>query len=153
MFLRLIGPARRSFDSLSEQEILALAISSEEEDARIYRAYADGLHAAFPASARVFEALAAEEDAHRRRLIDLHEARFGPTIPLLRREHVRGYYERTPDWLVRPLGIGQTRDMAARMEEQAARFYEAAAPRAADAGTRRLLGDLAAAERGHEGLA
>jgi erythrin-vacuolar iron transport family protein len=153
MALRLFGPAKRSFDSLSEQEILALAISSEEEDARIYRAYADGLREAFPASARVFEEMAVEEDGHRRRLIDLHVARFGETIPLIRREHVRGYYDRTPDWLVRPLGLEKTRTMAVRMEDQAARFYEAAAARATDAGTRRLLGDLAAAEKGHESLA
>ncbi len=153
MALRLFGPSKRSFDSLSEQEILALAISSEEEDARIYRAYADGLREAYPASARVFEDMAVEEDGHRRRLIDLHVARFGETIPLIRREHVRGYYERTPDWLVRPLGLEKTRAMAARMEDQAARFYEAAAARATDAGTRKLLGDLAAAEKGHESLA
>jgi rubrerythrin len=153
MALQLFGPGKRSFDSLSEQEILALAISSEEEDARIYRAYAEGLREAYPASARVFEEMAVEEDGHRRRLIDLHVARFGETIPLIRREHVRGYYERTPDWLVRPLGLEKTRAMAARMEDQAARFYEAAAARATDAGTRKLLGDLAAAEKGHESLA
>jgi erythrin-vacuolar iron transport family protein len=97
--------------------------------------------------------MAVEEGGHRRRLIDLHVARFGETIPLIRREHVRGYYDRTPDWLVRPLGLEKTRAMAVRMEDQAARFYEAAAARATDAGTRRLLGDLAAAEKGHESLA
>jgi rubrerythrin len=144
------GTGRRPFDSLSEQEIVALAISSEEEDARIYRAYADGLRAAYPGSAEVFEGMAAEEDEHRRRLIELHRARFGETIPLIRREHVRGYYDRAPDWLVRPLGLEKTRTMAAKMEIDAARFYETAAARATDAATRKLLGDLAAAERGHE---
>jgi rubrerythrin len=153
MIRRLFGTTRRSFDSLGEQEILALAISSEEDDARIYRAYADGLTETFPASARVFEEMAAEEDEHRRRLIDLHVRRFGDRIPLLRREHVRGYYERKPDWLVRPLGIEKTRDMAEAMENQAARFYESALERATDAGTRKLLGDLAAAEKGHASLA
>jgi rubrerythrin len=97
--------------------------------------------------------MAAEEDEHRRRLIDLHVRRFGDRIPLLRREHVRGYYERKPDWLVRPLGIEKTRDMAEAMENQAARFYESALERATDAGTRKLLGDLAAAEKGHASLA
>ncbi|HMQ93876.1 MAG TPA: ferritin family protein [Amaricoccus sp.] len=150
---RLLGTARRSFDSLSEQEILALAISSEEEDARIYRAYADGLAETFPATARVFEEMAQEEDEHRRRLIDLHVRRFGEKIPLLRREHVRGYYDRKPDWLVRPLGIEKTRDMAEAMENQAARFYQSALERATDAGTRKLLGDLATAEKGHASLA
>jgi len=150
---RLMGAAKRSFDSLSEQEVLALAIWSEEEDGRIYRAYADGLRETFPASARVFEEMAEEEDEHRRLLIDLHTERFGDTIPLIRREHVRGYYERTPDWLVRPLGIEKTRDMAERMEDQAARYYEAAAQRSTDTQTRKLLGDLAAAEKSHVSLA
>ncbi|MSU90088.1 rubrerythrin family protein [Rhodobacteraceae bacterium 2CG4] len=149
MLHRVLPRGRRAFDSLSEQEILALAISSEEDDARIYRAYADGLRADYPGSATMFEQMAAEEDEHRRRLIARHRARFGDSIPLIRREHVRGYYERRPDWLVRPLGIDRTRARARQMEEQAARFYRAAAARTADAETRRLLGDLAAAEAGH----
>ncbi|MHA3978892.1 iron exporter MbfA [Halovulum sp. GXIMD14794] len=149
MLHRVLGLSRRSFDSLSEQEILALAISSEEDDARIYRAYADGLREEFPNSAAMFEEMAAEEDEHRRRLIERHRARFGESIPLIRREHVRGYYERRPDWLVRPLGIEKTRAQAKEMEEQAARFYRAAALRTQDAETRKLLGDLAAAEAGH----
>ncbi len=105
MLSRVFGFGRRSFDSLSEQEILALAISSEEDDGRIYRAYADGLAQDFPQSAKVFEAMAEEEDGHRDSLIELYRKRFGERIPLIRREHVRGYYERKPDWLVRPLGI------------------------------------------------
>src|SRR5690606_3693228 len=105
MLSRVFGHGRRSFDSLSEQEILALAISSEEDDGRIYRAYADGLRDAFPDSARVFDAMADEEDDHRAALIALHRKRFGERIPLIRREHVKGYYERRPDWLVRPLGV------------------------------------------------
>jgi rubrerythrin len=153
MLRRLMGVGKRPFDSLSEQEVLALAISSEEDDARIYRSYADGLRESFPASAKVFEEMAAEEDHHRRRLIDRFTARFGPEIPLIRREHVRGAMERTPDWLVRPLGIEKTRAMAEKMEADAERFYVAAAERSTDAATRKLLGDLAAAERGHESLA
>ncbi|MFO1104464.1 MAG: ferritin family protein [Amaricoccus sp.] len=150
MLGRFFGASRRDFDSLSEQEVLALAIASEEEDARIYRAYADGLAEAYPASAAVFTAMAAEEDGHRHRLIALHQQRFGESIPLIGRQHVRGFYERTPDWLVRPLGLEKTRSMAMQMEDQARRFYEAAAARATDAATRQLLGDLAAAEAGHE---
>lgn len=153
MLQRLLRSGKRPFDSLGEQEILALAIGSEEEDARIYRAYADGLRESYPAAARMFREMAREEDAHRRRLIDRHRARFGEEIPLIRREHVRGYFERTPDWLVRPLGIEKTRAMAKRMEDQAARFYAAAAGRVGNAKTRKLLGDLAAAEAGHAGLA
>ena len=105
MLSRFLGAGRRPFSSLSEQEILALAISSEEDDARIYAAYADGLRDQFPQSAKVFEEMAEEENEHRRRLIELHQKRFGERIPLIRREHVRGYIERKPDWLVRPFGI------------------------------------------------
>lgn len=153
MLSRVFGFDRRSFDSLSEQEILALAISSEEDDARIYRAYADGLRDQFPQSAKVFEDMAVEEDGHRAALIELHRQRFGETIPLIRREHVRGYYERKPDWLVRPLGIEKVRTAAETMEAQAHRFYLEAAKRTSDASTRKLLGDLAAAEMEHESLA
>jgi rubrerythrin len=153
MLARVLGFGRRPFDSLSEQEILALAISSEEDDARIYRAYADGLRDQFPQSAKVFEEMAEEEDRHRNGLIELHRARFGECIPLLRREHVRGYYERKPDWLMRPLGIEKVRQQAEAMESQAERFYREAAKRSTDAATRKLLGDLAAEERAHESLA
>ncbi len=153
MLSRFLGLGRRRFDTLSEQEILALAISSEEDDARIYRAYADGLSESFPQSAAMFEAMAKEEDGHRAALIELHRKRFGEHIPLIRREHVKGYYERRPDWLVRPLGIAHVRAQAETMERQAQLFYVEAARRARDASTRKLLGDLAAAEQGHEALA
>ena len=153
MLSRVFGFGRRPFDTLSEQEILALAISSEEDDGRIYRAYADGLRDDFSASAAVFDGMADEEDRHRAALIELHRKRFGERIPLIRREHVRGYYERKPDWLVRPLGIDKVRGQAEAMEDQAHRFYLEAAKRTSDASTRKLLGDLAAAEKSHESLA
>ena len=140
---------RKRFNDLSEQEILALAISSEEDDARIYRLYAERLRADYPSSAAVFDGMAAEEDTHRQRLIDLHKSRFGAVIPLIRREHVSGYYARRPVWLVENLGIERMRDEAEMMERDAQRFYEAAAKRTTDADTRKLLGDLAAAEAGH----
>ncbi len=141
--------SRRRFSDLTEQEILALAISSEEDDAQIYRMYAERLRADFPASAAIFDGMAAEEDDHRRRLIDEHERRFGGVIPLIRREHVSGYYARRPIWLVENLGVETMRSEAAAMEKQAERFYLAAAKRTSDAGTRKLLGDLAAAEANH----
>src|SRR3954462_11061945 len=153
MLARVFGLGRRSFDSLSEQEILALAISSEEDDARIYRAYVDGLRDQYPQSAKVFEEMAEEEDRHRSRLFELHRQRFGERIPLIRREPVRGYYERKPDWLVRPLGIEKVRAQAETMEIQAERFYREAAKRTTDAGIRELLGNLAAEESVHESLA
>ena len=144
---------RRRFRDLSEQEILALAISSEEDDARIYRSYAERLRADFPDTAAMFDGMAAEEDGHRRRLIDLHEARFGTVIPLIRREHVAGYYARRPVWLIENLGIDRIRAEAEGMERDAATFYLKAAQRSTDAATRKLLGDLAAAEAGHQALA
>lgn len=140
---------RRRFADLTEQEVIALAISSEEDDARIYRTYADRMREDYPASASVFAAMAAEEDEHRRRLIDLHQARFGDVIPLIRREHVAGFYARRPVWLIESLGLERMRDEARQMERDAQRFYEAAAARTSDAATRALLGDLAAAEAGH----
>jgi rubrerythrin len=149
MLTRLLQGTRRSFSDLSEQEVLALAISSEEDDMRIYQAYADGLRQSYPDSAGLFDAMAEEENGHRILLIALHQKRFGDKIPLIRREHVRGYYERKPDWLVRPLSIDKTREMAQQMESQAERFYRAAAANSSDADTRKLLGDLAFAEAQH----
>jgi rubrerythrin len=140
---------RRRFKELSEQEVLALAISSEEDDAQIYRGYAERLRAEYPASAAVFDGMAKEEDGHRQRLIELHRQRFGEVIPLIRREHVSGFYARRPVWLVENLGLERIRDEAAQMERDAERFYLAAAAATTDAATRKLLGDLAAAEAGH----
>lgn len=141
--------SRRRFDDLSEREILALAISSEEDDARIYRLYGERLRPAYPATAAVFDGMAAEEDQHRQRLIEAHRARFGEVIPLIRREHVAGFYARRPVWLVENLPIETIRAEAEAMERQAQDFYLKAAQRVTDAGTRKLLGDLAAAEAGH----
>ncbi|WP_343080613.1 iron exporter MbfA [Ostreiculturibacter nitratireducens] len=148
-----IASSRRRFSDLSEQEILALAISSEEDDARIYRSYAERLRSDFPASAQIFEAMAKEEDEHRRRLIEAHRERFGEVIPLIRREHVAGYYARRPVWLVENLGLDRIRGEAEAMEREAEAFYRKAAARTTDAGTRKLLGDLAAAEAKHEAKA
>ena len=145
--------SRRRFSDLSEQEILALAISSEEDDARIYRSYAERLREEFPASAAVFDGMAAEEDVHRQKLIELHQKRFGDVIPLIRREHVSGYYARRPVWLIENLGLERIRDEAETMERDAERFYREAAKRTTDADTRKLLGDLAAAEAGHSDMA
>ena len=142
--------ARRRFSDLSEQEILALAISSEEDDGRIYRSYAQRLRADYPATAAVFEGMAIEEDGHRQQLIDLHRSRFGEVIPLIRREHVAGFYARRPVWLMENLSLETIRAEAAAMESQAEAFYLRAAQSSSDAATRRLLGDLAAAEAGHQ---
>jgi len=143
----------RTFDELDEREILALAISSEEEDGRIYADFAYMLHGEYPDSAQVFAEMAEEESEHRRQLIDAFVGRFGSHIPLVRRQDVRGAPPRRPAWQVRPLGIEAVRRMARQMEVDASRFYAQAAGRASDAGIRRLLGDLAAAEIAHQNAA
>jgi len=140
---------RRRFSDLTEQEVLALAISSEEDDARIYRSFAEHLRASYPATATLFEEMATEEDGHRRGLIERHRARFGEVIPLIRREHVAGFYARKPMWLSQNLSLEAIREEAETMERNAAAFYTQAASRTADAATRKLLGDLAAAEVRH----
>ncbi|MBY6202859.1 rubrerythrin family protein [Maritalea mobilis] len=144
---------RRRFRDLNEQEVLALAISSEEDDARIYRSYAQRLRSEYPDTAKLFDGMAEEEDRHRQRLIDLHRTRFGDVIPLIRREHVAGWYARRPVWLVENLGLDRIREEAAAMEGEAEAFYQRAAQTTQDAATRKLLGDLATAEAGHRALA
>jgi erythrin-vacuolar iron transport family protein len=153
MLRRLMPSSRRPFASLSEEEILALAIASEEEDARIYLGYADGLRAQYPASAKVFEDMAEVEHTHRNMLIEQFRARFGERIPLIRREHVQGFYARKPEWLRKNLPLETARAEAEAMEQQAARFYREATACVSDASTRKLLGDLALAEEGHEDIA
>src|SRR5271170_8374520 len=142
----------RNFDDLSEREILALAISNEE-DARIFADFADGLHDDYPASAKVFDEMAAEENDHRRRLIDLFVSNFGNHIPLVRRDHIRAYIPQKPVWHQRPLGFDVVRAHAREMERAAARFYRQAVTRTTDASTRKLLGDLAEEEEKHDQIA
>jgi erythrin-vacuolar iron transport family protein len=141
------------FADLTEQDILALAISLEEEHGRIYADYADGLKESFPASAKVFTEMAEEEHVHRRQLIDLYQATFGPHIPLLRRQDVKGFVQHEPLWLVRPLGLDKVRAQVDAIENETRRFYDSATAKATTANVRKLLGDLAAAEREHVDLA
>jgi rubrerythrin len=143
----------RKFDSLSDREILALAISLEEDDERVYADYAEGLRKDFPTSAAIFDAMGEEEAGHRRRLIDLYRDRFGKHIPLIRRHDVSGFVTRKPVWLVQPLGLEAVRKQAATMEIESRRFYERASSRTQDPGTRQLLDDLASEERSHENRA
>ena len=140
---------RRRFSDLSEKEILALAISSEEDDASIYRSYAEHLKKDYPDSAKVFVDMARVEDSHRKILIDKFQSRFGENIPLIRREHVSGFYARKPIWLIKNLSVDRIRLESEMMERDAYNFYTKAAQMTTDASTRKLLGDLAAAEAGH----
>lgn len=140
----------RSFDSLDEKEILALAITLEEEDERIYADFADGLRENFAASAAIFEGMRQEEAGHRRRLIELFREKFGDHIPLIRRQDVRGFVTRRPVWLVRPLGLDTVRNQAEAMEVETRQFYIRAAAKTRDASVRQLLDDLAEEELSHE---
>lgn len=140
----------RDFSDLTEREILALAIGAEEEDGRIYLDFAEGLRADYAASAQVFIDMAAEENEHRRWLIDLYREKFGEHIPLVRRQDVRGFVARKPVWQTQPLRLDVVRRQAEQMELEAARFYRQAAARSQDASIRKLLGDLAEAEAQHE---
>ena len=120
--LPAIGGSRRRFASLSAQEILALAIASEEEDSRIYALYASRLRESYPASAAVFDGMAGEENDHRRLLIDLYRARYGDLILPIRREHVADFYGRKPVWLIENLGLDRIREEARAMERDAQAF-------------------------------
>ncbi len=140
----------RKFEDLGEREMLALAISNEEEDGRVYADFADGLVDHYPASAKVFHEMAAEENEHRRALIDLYVEKFGQHIPLVRRQDIRGYIPQKPVWQMLPLSIDTVRTRAREMERAAARFYRQAIERASDASIRKLLGDLAEAEEKHD---
>ena len=152
MFAGLRHPPKR-FADLTEREILAVAISAEEEDSRIYMTFAEDLQERYPASAKVFEEMAEEEKRHRQRLLDLYEKRFGQHLPPIRREDVKGFIRRRPVWLTRNLPLDTIREQAETMEYEAQRFYQCAAKQATDVSIRKLLGDLAFAESKHESLA
>jgi len=144
----------KRFSDLTEQEVLALAITNEEEDSRIYSGFAEGLREQFPSSAKVFDEMAEEEVTHRTRLYDLYREKFGEYLPLIRRQDVKGFIRaRAPLWLMRPLRLDEVRKYAETMEYEAERFYRKAAENARDASVRQLLIELAEAEADHEHLA
>jgi rubrerythrin len=144
---------KKNFKDLTEQEILALAISLEEEDERVYSDFSEGLRDTYPATAKMFDEMRTEESGHRQRLIEIYRQRFGEHIPLIRRQDVKGFVERRPIWLIRPLGINTVRKQVEALELETQRFYEHALARVADASTRKLLGDLADVERQHHARA
>jgi rubrerythrin len=141
------------FSKLTERELLALAISLEEEDSRIYDEFAEQLRETYPDTAKMFSAMSEEETGHRHRLLTLYREKFGERMPLIRRQDVRGFVTRKPVWLSRPLGLETVRAQAELMEAETKRFYTHAAGRSTDAAIRQLLGDLAAEERRHEAKA
>jgi rubrerythrin len=144
---------QKAFSDLTDREVLALAVQAEEEDGRIYREMAEQLRQDYPASAEVFDAMAEEENEHRRQLLELFQQRFGDHIPLIRREDVRGFMKRKPLWMSSQYDIDAIRGRAASMEAEAANFYRRAAARSSDPAVRKLLGDLADIEAGHEATA
>jgi erythrin-vacuolar iron transport family protein len=143
----------KTFADLTEREVLAVAISSEEEDSRIYMTFAEDLRERYPDTAKIFEEMAEEERGHRRRLLRLYEERFGQHLPPIRREDVKGFLRRRPIWLTKNLTLDTIRKEVETMEFEAERFYARAAEQAEDVGVRRLLGDLAEEEKHHENRA
>src|SRR5947207_1512851 len=143
----------KRFADLSEQEVLALAITNEEEDSRIYRSFAEGLRANYAASAIMFDEMAEEEVRHRTMLYDLYRKKFGEHLPLVRRQDVKGFARHKPIWLTQQLGLDEVRKYAANMEYETARFYRKAAENARDVSVRELLVKLAEAEDKHEAIA
>lgn len=143
----------KRFDTLTEPEVLALAIANEEEDSRIYINFANKLRDQYPHAATVFEEMAAEEQSHRHSLLSLYEAKFGKNLPLITRQDVSGFLKRNPVWLMDGLRIDAARKQTELMELEASKFYASAAARATDVDVRKLLGDLAEIEKGHENLA
>ena len=143
----------KNFADLTEREVLAVAISSEEEDSRIYMSFAEDLAERYPDSAKIFEEMAEEEKGHRHMLLQMYEQRFGPNLPPIRRDNVKGFLRRRPIWLTKNLSLDTVRKEAETMEFEAERFYAKAAEQAQDVGVRKLLGDLAEMEKGHESLA
>ena len=143
----------KTFADLTEREVLAVAISSEEEDSRIYMSFAEDLAERYPESAKIFEEMAEEEKGHRHMLLQMYEQRFGPNLPPIRRDNVKGFLRRRPIWLTKNLSLDTIRKEAETMEFEAERFYAKAAEQAQDVGVRKLLGDLAEMEKGHESLA
>jgi len=145
--------AQKKFRDLTEKEILALAIASEEEDGRIYGEFAEGLRDSYPATSQMFEEMREEEVVHRDRLMAMFRERFGDRIPLIRRENVKGFLTRKPTWLTRPLGVNVARRQARVMEMEATRFYDKAVARITDVSIRELLNKLADEERKHSATA
>ena len=142
----------KRFADLDEREILAVAIGAEEEDARVYHAFAEDLHGRYPATAEVFVRMADVEDGHRRDLLALYKKRFGPNLVPIRRDDVQGALKRRPLWLAKNLPLETIRNEVAAREAASTSFYEQAAQHARDIDTRGLLYDLAEVERHHAGI-
>ena len=141
------------FSELSEQQILALAISSEDDDARTYMSFANQLHDDYPASAHVFIEMAEEEHEHRRMLQELYVKKFGDHIPMIRRSEIADFIKLPPIWKTKNMGLEAMRKRAELMELEAYRFYKTSAEKSLDKDIAALLAELAQAEKGHENLA
>ncbi len=143
----------KSFSDLTEQEILALAISSEDDCAKTYASFAHSLMQDYPASAKVFVEMAEEEHDHRRSLTTLYREKFGDHLPLIRRSDVSGFVKLKQASPFERLSIDTMRKHAEVVELENYRFYLQAAERSQDPQIKKLLADLAEAEKGHESLA
>ncbi len=142
----------KSFSDLNEQEILALAISSEEDAARAYEMFAHEMAMNFPASAKVFTEMAAEEVDHADRLKAVYTQKYGDHIPLIRRGEVKGFAASKPAYTLLKEGVAVMAKSVEAMESEAQQFYTDAAKRIPDRAIKKLLLELAEEEKGHESL-
>jgi erythrin-vacuolar iron transport family protein len=144
----------RSFSDLTEEEILALAISQEEEDARIYGEFAKRLEVTYPDTAKVLLSMQLEEFQHAAMLKDMHRRQFGDHIPYVRRHDIKGgTIKRKPLWLSKILTVPAVRREIEAMEMEALHYYRAAIKKATNPAIRKLLERLATEEQHHEDLA
>jgi rubrerythrin len=143
----------RPFHELNEQEVLALAITSEEDDSRIYGQFAERLKERYPATARTLITMRDEELGHAHRLMETFKASYGENLPFVRRQDVKGFLTRKPLWLSKLLTVDQVRKEVETMEYEARGFYEAAAKQTSNISVRKLLNELALVEASHEEMA
>lgn len=140
----------KRFSALTENEILALAISAEREDAKIYRSFAQKIEKDYPDTSKVLEAMAQEEKRHEQRLCDMYRRKFGSERVYITRQDVRGFMKRRPIWLLEQLRIEAVRRQVAEMEIESAHFYQHAAAHTQEPEIKALLEHLALAEQAHE---
>ena len=143
----------KAFSELTEQEILALAIGLEEEDAKIYGEFAERLKNTYPETAKILLKMRDEEIQHAKCLLDTFRENYGDHIPYIRPHDVKGFLVRKPLWMSRVLTVHQVRKEVEAIESISQRYYEVAAKHTTNVAVRKLLNELAWTEAQHEELA
>jgi rubrerythrin len=142
----------RLFTDLEERDVLALAISFEEEDSRIYRDYAERMKEKYPETASILQSMSEVELSHHRRLIEVFQGRFGDHVPYFRRQDVKGFIKRKPIWLNIHLKPKRVRQEVMGMEAESRRFYQQGMEQVKSPEVRVLLEELAAVEEEHQDI-